>query len=127
MTLARYRYFDGISCHRIIPGFVAQCGDPTGTGTGGPGYEFADELPQAGEYQIGSLAMANAGPDTNGSQFFIITGPQGASLPPDYSLFGMVTEGLDTTLPALDAVGNPDGGVPPLEEVIIESVTITES
>ena len=71
--------------------------------------------------------MANAGPDTNGSQFFIITGDQGASLPPDYTLFGMVTEGLDTTVPALDAVGNPDGGVPPLEEVTIESITITES
>jgi cyclophilin family peptidyl-prolyl cis-trans isomerase/FKBP-type peptidyl-prolyl cis-trans isomerase len=127
VTLARYKYFDGISCHRIIPGFVAQCGDPTGTGSGGPGYEFADELPEAGEYQIGSFAMANAGPNTNGSQFFIITGDQGVSLPPDYSLFGMVTEGLDTTVPALDAVGNPDGGVPPLEEVTIESITITES
>jgi cyclophilin family peptidyl-prolyl cis-trans isomerase len=128
VTLARYHYFDGISCHRIIPGFVAQCGDPTGTGTGGPGYEFADELPAAGEYQIGSLAMANAGPDTNGSQFFIVTGENGATLPPSYSLFGQVTEGLDTTVPALDAVGNPEGnGVPPLEPVTIESITITES
>lgn len=127
VTLARYKYFDGISCHRIIPSFVAQCGDPTGTGSGGPGYEFADELPEAGEYQIGSFAMANAGPNTNGSQFFIITGDQGVSLPPSYTLFGMVTEGLDTTVPALDAVGNPDGGVPPLEEVTIESITITES
>jgi peptidylprolyl isomerase/peptidyl-prolyl cis-trans isomerase B (cyclophilin B) len=128
VTLARYHYFDGISCHRIIPGFVAQCGDPTGTGTGGPGYEFADELPGPGEYQIGSLAMANAGPDTNGSQFFIITGENGTALPPDYTLFGMVTEGLDTTVPALDEVGNPDNnGVPPLEPVTIESITITES
>ncbi len=128
VTLARYHYFDGISCHRIIPQFVAQCGDPTGTGSGGPGYEFADELPASGEYQIGSLAMANSGPDTNGSQFFIITGPNGAGLPPSYSLFGMVTKGLDTTVPALDAVGNPEGnGVPPLEPVTIESVTITES
>jgi peptidylprolyl isomerase/peptidyl-prolyl cis-trans isomerase B (cyclophilin B) len=128
VTLARYHYFDGISCHRIIPGFVAQCGDPTGTGSGGPGYEFADELPEAGEYQIGSLAMANAGANTNGSQFFIITGESGTALPPDYTLFGMVTEGLDTTVPALDAVGNPDSnGVPPLEPVTIESITITES
>jgi peptidylprolyl isomerase/peptidyl-prolyl cis-trans isomerase B (cyclophilin B) len=128
VTLARYHYFDGISCHRIIPGFVAQCGDPTGTGTGGPGYEFADELPESGEYQIGSLAMANAGPDTNGSQFFIITGPDGTTLPPDYTLFGMVTEGLDTTLPAIDAVGNPENnGMPPLEPVTIESITITET
>jgi cyclophilin family peptidyl-prolyl cis-trans isomerase/FKBP-type peptidyl-prolyl cis-trans isomerase len=127
VTLARYKYFDGTECHRIIPGFVVQCGDPTATGTGGPGYDFPDELPEAGEYQIGSLAMANAGPDTNGSQFFIITGDQGVALPPAYSLFGMVTEGLDTTLVDLDAAGNPDGGVPPLEDVVIESVTITES
>jgi cyclophilin family peptidyl-prolyl cis-trans isomerase/FKBP-type peptidyl-prolyl cis-trans isomerase len=128
VTLARYHYFDGVSCHRIIPQFVAQCGDPDGTGLGGPGYEFADELPGAGEYVVGSLAMANAGPNTNGSQFFIITGPNGAALPPSYSLFGLVTDGLDTTVPALDAVGNPDAnGVPPLEPVTIESVTITES
>ena len=126
--LARYRYFDGTPCHRIIPNFVAQCGDPTGTGTGGPGYEFDDELPEAGEYQIGSVAMANSGPNTNGSQFFIITGEDGAALPPQYSLFGQVTDGLDTTVPALDAVGNPENnGVPPLEEVLIETVTITES
>ena len=72
--------------------------------------------------------MANSGPDTNGSQFFIITGPNGAALPPDYTLFGMVTEGLDTTVPKLDAAGNPDdNGVPPLEPVTIESITITET
>ena len=128
VTLARYGYFDGTPCHRIIPGFVAQCGDPTGTGTGDPGYEFADELPEFGEYKIGSLAMANSGKDTNGSQFFIITGDSGTTLPPDYTLFGQVTEGLDTTLPAIDAVGNPNSnGVPPLEPVTIESITITES
>jgi cyclophilin family peptidyl-prolyl cis-trans isomerase len=128
VTLARYHYFDGISCHRIIPQFVAQCGDPTGTGSGGPGYEFRDELPEEGAYQIGSLAMANSGPDTNGSQFFIITGPNGVALPPNYTLFGMVTEGLDTTVPKLDAAGNPqDNGVPPLQPVTIESITITES
>jgi cyclophilin family peptidyl-prolyl cis-trans isomerase len=128
VTLARYHYFDGTDCHRIIPQFVAQCGDPTGTGSGGPGYEFGDELPEEGAYQIGSLAMANAGPNTNGSQFFIITGPNGAALPPDYTLFGMVTDGLDTTVPKLDEAGNPEGnGVPPLEPVTIESITITES
>ena len=128
VTLARYHYFDNTECHRIIPGFMAQCGDPTATGTGGPGYRFADELPEAGEYQIGSLAMANSGPDTNGSQFFIISGETGVNLPPNYTLFGQVTEGLDDTLPALDAAGNPaSNGVPPLEQVIIESVTITES
>ena len=79
--LARYHYFDGIVFHRIIPGFVLQGGDPTGSGSGGPGYRFADELPQAGRYQVGSLAMANAGPDTNGSQFFVISGPDGVAPP----------------------------------------------
>jgi len=127
VVLARYRYFDDTVCHRIIPGFVVQCGDPTATGTGGPGYRFADELPAAGEYQIGSLAMANSGPDTNGSQFFIISGPSGAALPPAYSLFGEVVEGLETTVAAMDAVGNPDGGVPPREEVRIARVRIIES
>jgi cyclophilin family peptidyl-prolyl cis-trans isomerase/FKBP-type peptidyl-prolyl cis-trans isomerase len=128
VTLARYHYFDGISCHRIIPGFMAQCGDPTGTGSGGPGYEFPDELPDGSDvYTAGTLAMANAGPNTNGSQFFIITG-DATFLPPSYSVFGTVVEGLDDTLPALDAAGNPeDNGVPPLEPVTIESVTITES
>ncbi len=125
VTLARYHYFDGTECHRAIPGFVVQCGDPTATGTGGPGYRFADELPLPGEYQIGSLAMANSGPDTNGSQFFIITGDNGAALPPSYSLFGQVVEGLDTTVPTLDELGNPQqNGVPPLEQIIIESVTV---
>jgi len=127
VVLARYRYFDDTVCHRIIPDFVVQCGDPTATGTGGPGYSFADELPQAGEYRIGSIAMANSGPDTNGSQFFIISGPNGAALPPAYSLFGEVIEGLETTVADMDAVGNPNGGVPPLEEVRIARVRIIES
>ncbi len=130
VVLARYHYFDDTVCHRIIPDFVVQCGDPTASGSGGPGYAIADELPPAGAYQIGSLAMANSGPDTSGSQFFVITGESGAALDPLYSLFGQVTDGLDDTLPALDAAGNPDpaaNGVPPLEEVRIESVTITET
>lgn len=128
VNLARFKYFDGISCHRAIPGFMVQCGDPTGTGSGGPGYSFADELPAAGEYMIGSVAMANAGPNTNGSQFFVITGDQGVTLPPNYTLFGQVTAGLDTTITALDAAGNPnDNGVPPLQEIIIESIVITEA
>ncbi len=130
VVLARYHYFDNTLCHRAIPGFVVQCGDPTGTGSGGPGYEFADELPAAGSYKVGSLAMANGGANTNGSQFFLITGDQGAGLPPAYSLFGQVTDGLDTAVQALDALGNPDqaaDGVPPLGQIVIESVTITES
>ncbi len=122
--LARYHYFDGIVFHRIIPGFVIQGGDPEGTGRGGPGYRFADELPQPGRYQIGSLAMANAGPNTNGSQFFIITGADGASLPPNYSLFGAVVTGGEV-VQAIDAVGSRSGT--PSERVVMESVTISEA
>ena len=80
--LARYHYYEGIVFHRVIPGFVLQGGDPTGTGRGGPGYQFEDELPKPGRYELGSLAMANAGPNTNGSQFFVISGPSGVRLPP---------------------------------------------
>jgi peptidyl-prolyl cis-trans isomerase B (cyclophilin B) len=130
VVLARYHYFDNTICHRAIPQFAVQCGDPTGTGSGGPGYEFADELPATGSYKVGSVAMANSGANTNGSQFFIITGANGVALTPDYSLFGQVTDGLDSTVVALDALGNPDqaaNGVPPLEQIIVESVTITES
>jgi cyclophilin family peptidyl-prolyl cis-trans isomerase len=122
--LARYHYFDGIVFHRIIPGFVLQGGDPTGTGTGGPGYRFDDELPKPGRYELGSLAMANAGANTNGSQFFVISGPSGVRLPPQYSLFGKVVTGLDVVA-AIDAIGTGSGT--PKEQVPIESVTITES
>ncbi len=79
--LARWHYYDGIVFHRVIPGFVLQGGDPTGTGAGGPGYKFNDELPKPGRYELGSLAMANAGPHTNGSQFFVISGPERHSAP----------------------------------------------
>lgn len=122
--LARYHYFDGIIFHRIIPGFVIQGGDPEGTGTGGPGYRFEDELPKAGRYEIGSVAMANAGPNTNGSQFFVISGPDGVRLPPQYSLFGKLVSGEDV-LRAIDSVGTASGQ--PLERVVIESVTISEA
>ncbi|MFM8508329.1 MAG: peptidylprolyl isomerase [Actinomycetota bacterium] len=130
VSLARWKYFDGTKCHRVIEDFVVQCGDPTATGSGGPGYSFADELPAAGEYKIGSLAMANSGPNTNGSQFFIITGNNGAALPPQYSLFGEVVTGLDTAVKAMGALFNPDpaaNGVPPAGEIVLKSVTITES
>lgn len=130
VNLARHQYFDGTVCHRAIPAFMVQCGDPTATGSGGPGYKFADELPSAGEYKIGSLAMANSGPNSNGSQFFVITGSQGVGLAPKYTLFGQVTDGLDTTVVALDAAGNPDAGAngtPPLQEIKIESIRISES
>ncbi len=121
--LARYHYFDGINFHRIIPGFVVQGGDPTGSGAGGPGYQFRDELPNPGEYQRGSLAMANAGPNTNGSQFFIISGASGVSLPPLYSLFGQLTEG-DEVITALDLNGSPGGG--PKSTCTITSVKIIQ-
>ena len=93
--LAREGYYDGVIFHRIIQGFMCQGGDPTGTGRGGPGYKFADELPRPGQYEVGSVAMANAGPNTNGSQFFIVSGPSGVGLPPQYSLFGKVVKGLE--------------------------------
>ena len=121
--LANYHYFDGTKCHRIIPGFVVQCGDPTATGSGGPGYSFADELPTAGSYKLGSLAMANSGPDTNGSQFFIITGDDGAALPPNYTLFGQVSTDDMAIVQALNALSNPQDG-PPLEPIDIVSITI---
>ena len=130
VVLARYHYFDNTICHRVIPAFAVQCGDPTGTGSGGPGYSFADELPATGSYKVGSIAMANSGKDTNGSQFFIITGDNGVALAANYSLFGQVTDGLDTTVKSLDALGNPDqaaNGVPPLEQIIVQSVIITEA
>ncbi len=123
--LARYHYYDDVIFHRIIQGFVCQGGDPTGTGRGGPGYRFEDELPAPGEYKIGSVAMANAGPNTNGSQFFLISGSSGVQLPPAYALFGQIVEGLDV-LSAMEKV--PTGrGDRPLTDVVIKSVTITEA
>ena len=121
--LALNHYFDGIIFHRIINGFVCQGGDPTGTGRGGPGYRFEDELPKAGEYKIGSFAMANAGPNTNGSQFFIISGPDGCRLPPAYALFGQVVKGLEV-VEAMQSVPTAAGDRPKTD-VVINSVTIT--
>jgi len=95
--LAKHDFFNCVIFHRVIQGFVIQGGDPTGTGSGGPGYEFADELPTKGPpyYPLASLAMANSGKNTNGSQFFIIIGSQGEQLHASYSLFGQVTSGYD--------------------------------
>ena len=121
--LALNHFYDGVAFHRIINGFMCQGGDPTGTGRGGPGYRLADELPQSGQYQIGSVAMANAGPDTNGSQFFIVSGPDGARLPPAYSLFGQVVKGLDV-LDEMQRVPT-GGGDRPKSDVVINSVSIT--
>jgi len=120
--LAGYHYYDGIVFHRIINGFMCQGGDPTGTGRGGPGYRFDDE-PVKQRYQIGSLAMANAGPNTNGSQFSLITGSSGVNLPPQYNHFGQVVKGLDVidTMHRVDTDRNDR----PREDVVINSVTIT--
>jgi cyclophilin family peptidyl-prolyl cis-trans isomerase len=125
VVLAQYHFFDGLSFHRIIPDFVVQGGDPNGDGTGGPGYSFDDELPANGAYKLGSVAMANSGANTNGSQFFIITGSQGTALPPQYSLFGQVVDGYDTTVAALAKLGSADGT--PTDNAYINKVTITES
>ena len=122
--LAAQHYYDGIIFHRIINGFVCQGGDPDGNGRGGPGYRFVDELPKPGKYQIGSLAMANAGPNTNGSQFFLISGPSGVQLPPAYSLFGQVVKGLDI-VDMMQRVPTHKPANRPIEDVVIRSVTIT--
>jgi cyclophilin family peptidyl-prolyl cis-trans isomerase len=124
VNLARHHYYDGLIFHRVIEGFMIQGGCPQGTGTGGPGYKFADELPQRGQYEIGSLAMANAGPNTNGSQFFIVSGPSGVGLPPQYSLFGKVISGLDV-LDAIEKV-RTDQRDRPGDDVVINSITISE-
>jgi cyclophilin family peptidyl-prolyl cis-trans isomerase len=121
--LAAQHYYDGVIFHRIIPGFMCQGGDPEGSGRGGPGYRFVDELPKPGKYQIGSLAMANAGPNTNGSQFFIVSGPSGCSLPPLYSLFGQVVKGLDI-VEMMQHVPTASGDRPKTD-LVIKSVTIT--
>ncbi len=123
--LARYHYFEGVVFHRIIQGFMCQGGDPEGSGRGGPGYKFADELPKPGRYEIGSVAMANAGPNTNGSQFFLISGPSGVRLPPSYSLFGKIVKGLDV-LDKMEKV-QTGAGDRPVTPVTIDKVTITES
>jgi cyclophilin family peptidyl-prolyl cis-trans isomerase len=91
---SRAGFYDGLTFHRVVPGFVIQGGDPEGTGRGGPGYKFADE-PVRGEYTLGAVAMANAGPDTNGSQFFICIDDCRRKLSPSYNLFGYVTDGID--------------------------------
>ena len=128
VTLARYRYYENVVFHRLIQGFMVQGGDPTGTGAGGPGYQFPDEL-QGGSgpfYELGSVAMANAGPNTNGSQFFIVTGASGENLPDLYSRFGTVSEGFDV-VQAIEAAASGDPSGTPAEEIIISTVTITES
>ena len=120
--LAAHHYYDGVVFHRIINGFMCQGGDPTGTGSGGPGYRFEDE-PVKQRYQLGSVAMANAGPDTNGSQFFLISGQSGVGLPPQYNHFGQIVKGMEV-LDAMQRV-DTDRSDRPRTPVVINSVTIT--
>ncbi len=120
--LARDGFYEGVIFHRVVPGFVIQGGDPTGTGRGGPGYRFRDELESPGAYERGTLAMANSGPNTNGSQFFICLAK--VNLPHAYTIFGKVTSGLE----AVDAIAAEDRrGEKPINDCMIESVTITEA
>ncbi len=97
VALARGGYYDNLTFHRVVPEFVIQGGCPEGSGRGGPGYQFVDE-PVRGDYTLGAVAMANSGPDTNGSQFFICIDDCRQKLAPSYNLFGYVTEGMDVAL-----------------------------
>jgi len=121
--LARDGFYDDVIFHRVIDGFMIQGGDPTGTGTGGPGYRFRDEVHSKTRYGRGTLAMANAGPNTNGSQFFICH--QNAGLPNQYTIFGEVTDGMDV----VDAIATSPKGAQdrPHDPVTITSIDITEA
>jgi len=128
ITLANKGFYNGLIFHRVIEGFMIQGGDPTGTGMGGPGYKFADELdpntPSAkAGYVRGVVAMANSGPNTNGSQFFIMH--KDVALPHNYTIFGKVISGLDV----VDAIATTprDDGDKPLTKMVMESVTVATS
>ncbi len=126
--LARQHFYDGTFFHRVIAGFMIQGGDPTGTGTGGPGYAFADELPPKHAYASGIVCMANSGPNTDGSQFFICSGDGCAGLPPSYTQFGMVTAGADVVSAIASApVGPSSSGEnsAPKQPIHVRSVAIT--
>ena len=124
--LAQSGFYNGLKFHRIIKDFMIQSGDPKGDGTGGPGYRFADE-PITRSYNKGIVAMANAGPNTNGSQFFVVHGPQ-LTLPPRYTIFGTVTNGIET----IDAIAqsavqaSPNGEISyPVDQILINRIDIT--
>ncbi|HET9258559.1 MAG TPA: peptidylprolyl isomerase [Acidimicrobiia bacterium] len=121
--LAGEGFYDGVIFHRVIDGFMIQGGDPTGTGSGGPGYRFRDETEGEGTYSRGTVAMANAGPNTNGSQFFIMHKDYG--LPHNYTIFGQVTSGLE----AVDSIAtsDTDRSDRPNDEIVINRVTVSES
>jgi peptidyl-prolyl cis-trans isomerase B (cyclophilin B) len=122
LKLAREGFYDGVIFHRVIPDFMIQGGDPTGTGTGGPGYQFDDELNDR-KVVRGALAMANAGPNTNGSQFFIVTADACPWLDGKHTVFGQVTSGMEV-VDAISAV-ETDARDRPRDDVRIESVTLS--
>lgn len=125
VALAKKGFFDGTIFHRIVPGFVIQGGDPTGTGTGGPGYSTVDKPPADAAYTKGVVAMAKTGeeaPGTSGSQFYVVTG-EDAGLPPEYAVLGKVTKGLDVTQ-KIGELG--DASEMPTQTVAIETATVTE-
>lgn len=124
VSLAEQGYFDGTTCHRLtVEGiFVLQCGDPSATGRGGPGYRYADELDGTETYPAGTLAMANAGPDTNGSQFFLVY--EDTQLPADYTVFGRMDEAGVATVRAVAAGGLAEDGIAPATPVDITAVAI---
>jgi cyclophilin family peptidyl-prolyl cis-trans isomerase len=130
--LAREGFYDGVKFHRVIKPFMIQTGDPTGTGSGGPGYRFKDELPPKHSYDSGMVAMANAGPNTNGSQFFICSGSQSSGLNgyPNYTQFGRVVAGMDVVEQLASVPVGPSGQgemSKPREEIRIEGVSIEEA
>jgi cyclophilin family peptidyl-prolyl cis-trans isomerase len=124
LKLARDGFYDGVIFHRVIPDFMIQGGDPTGTGSGGPGYSFEDEF---NDHKVarGALAMANAGPDTNGSQFFIVTAAACPWLDGKHTVFGRVTEGMDV----VDSISSVDTDArdKPREDVRIERVDVPKA
>jgi peptidyl-prolyl cis-trans isomerase B (cyclophilin B) len=126
LSLADQGYFDATQCHRLTTEgiFVLQCGDPTGTGTGGPGYSFDDELSGKETYPAGTLAMANAGPNTNGSQFFVVYAD--TQLPPSYAVFGTLDDASVKIVADVAKKGTQTGGPdgPPKTPVSIESITV---
>ena len=123
LTLSREGFYDGLTFHRVIPDFMIQGGDPTGTGSGGPGYSFDDEV---NEHKVvrGALAMANAGPNTNGSQFFIVTADACPWLDGKHTVFGRVTSGMDV----VDAISESprDANDKPREDAVMERVLIDD-
>ena len=126
VALAEDGFYKDTTFHRVVPGFVIQGGDPTGTGTGGPGYTTTDAPPTDTQYTEGTVAMAKSPadpPGTSGSQFFVVTAPD-AGLPPEYAVIGKVTQGMET-VSAIEALGTGDG--PPSQPVVIENVTVRKS